>query len=56
VVEHRHLPVGIERDESDPPRLRRDPRLRLLESLMTLKYYHAEPLANSLKSMLPLFE
>jgi glutathione S-transferase len=23
---------------------------------MTLKYYHAEPLANSLKSMLPLFE
>ena len=26
-----------------PPRLRRDPRLRLLESLMALKYYHAEP-------------
>ena len=23
---------------------------------MTLKYYHAEPLANSLKSMIPLFE
>ena len=23
---------------------------------MTIKYYHAEPLANSLKSMLPLFE
>ena len=23
---------------------------------MTLKYYHAEPLANSLKSMLPLKE
>ena len=23
---------------------------------MALKYYHAEPLANSLKSMLPLFE
>ena len=23
---------------------------------MTLKYYHAEPLANSLKSMVPLIE
>ena len=23
---------------------------------MAIKYYHAEPLANSLKSMVPLFE
>src|SRR5215831_14175725 len=26
------------------------------EAVMTLKYYHAEPLANSLKSMIPLLE
>ena len=28
----------------------------LRQGLMTLKYYHAEPAANSLKSMIPLIE
>jgi hypothetical protein len=27
-----------------------------IQGRMTLKYYHAEPVANSLKSMIPLIE